>query len=149
MVAASLMHHGLCRTLSLADDPSSETDVIPERSFTSSLILTLTADTMETNSEESLPSLGGGGCLIPESEVLDFHIFRLDLNLGALGSSAAAGALISQLETVSIANLVDECMVASSQHIDKLYVHVEDMSSKVLVTDDLNAGKSTFVNALL
>ena len=48
-----------------------------------------------------------------------------------------------------LANLVDERMVASSQHIDKLYVRVEDTSSKVLATGDLNAGKSTFVNALL
>ena len=143
------MHHGLCHTLSFADDPSSETDVIPERSFASSLILTSIADTMETDSKKSPPSLGGGGCLIPESEVLDFHVFCLDLNLGALGLLAAAGALISQLETVLIANLVDECMVASSQHIDKLYIRVEDTSSKVLVTGDLNAGKSTFVNALL
>ncbi|KAJ3575861.1 hypothetical protein NP233_g803 [Leucocoprinus birnbaumii] len=34
-------------------------------------------------------------------------------------------------------------------HIDKLRLRVEDTSSKVLVTGDLNAGKSTFVNALL
>ena len=148
-VAASPMRHGLRRTLSFADDPSSETDVILERSFASSLTLTSIADTPENDSEESPSSLGGGGRLIPESEVPDFHVFRLDLNLGAPGSSAAAGALVSQLEKVSIANLVDERMVASSQHIDKLYVRVEDTSSKVLVTGDLNAGKSTFVNALL
>ena len=148
-VAASPMRHGLRRTLSFADDPSSETDVILERSFASSLTLTSIADTPENDSKESPSSLGGGGRLIPESEVPDFHVFRLDLNLGAPGSSAAAGALVSQLEKVSIANLVDERMVASSQHIDKLYVRVEDTSSKVLVTGDLNAGKSTFVNALL
>ena len=149
MVAASLMRHGLHHTLSFADNPSSETDVIPKRSFASSLILTLIVDTMETNSKESPPSLGGGGCLIPESEVLNFHVFHLDLNLGALGLLAAAGALISQLETVSIANLVDERMVASLQHINKLYVRVEDTSSKVLITSDLKAGKLTFINALL
>jgi mitofusin len=50
---------------------------------------------------------------------------------------------------VSIANLVDERMAVSVQHIDRLHVRVEDTSSKVLVTGDLNAGKSTFVNALL
>ena len=143
------MHYGLRRTLSFTDDPSSETDFILERSFASSLILTSIADTPENDSKESPSSLGGGGCLIPESEVPDFHVFRLDLNLGAPGSSAAAGALVSQLEKVLIANLVDERMVASSQHIDKLYVRVEATSSKVLVTGDLNAGKSTFVNALL
>jgi mitofusin 2 len=131
-VAASPMHHGLRCSLSFMDDPSSETDVILERSFASSLILTSIGDTPENDSEESPSSLGGGGCLIPESEVPDFHVFRLDLNLGAPGSLAAAGALVSQLEKVSIANLVDERMVVSSQHIDKLYVRVEDTSSKRL-----------------
>ena len=33
--------------------------------------------------------------------------------------------------------------------MDKLCAHVKDTSSKVLVTRDLNAGKSTFVNAIL
>ena len=40
-------------------------------------------------------------------------------------------------------------MAASSQHIDRLCVCLEDTSSKVLVTGDLNAGKTTFDNALL
>jgi mitofusin len=44
---------------------------------------------------------------------------------------------------------VDERIAVSEQHIDKLRIRVEDTSSKVLVTGDLNAGKSTFVNALL
>ncbi|KAG8782598.1 mitofusin [Serendipita sp. 398] len=34
-------------------------------------------------------------------------------------------------------------------YIDKLKTRVEDTSSKILVTGDLNAGKSTFVNALM
>ncbi|KAF8878334.1 P-loop containing nucleoside triphosphate hydrolase protein [Infundibulicybe gibba] len=37
----------------------------------------------------------------------------------------------------------------SVTHIDKLRLRIEDTSSKVLVTGDLNAGKLTFVNALL
>ncbi|KAI0247595.1 hypothetical protein BJV78DRAFT_1397282 [Lactifluus subvellereus] len=148
-VAASPKRHGVRRTLSFADDPSSETDVILERGFASSLTLASIADTPENESEESPSDLDGDERLIPESEVSDFHVFRLDLNLGAPGSSAAAGALVSQLEKVSIANLVDERMAASSRHIDKLHVRVEDTSSKVLVTGDLNAGKSTFVNTLL
>ena len=57
--------------------------------------------------------------------------------------------MVSQLEKISIAKLVDECMVVAAQHVDRLRVRVEDTSSKVLVTGDLNAGKSTFVNALL
>lgn len=131
------------------DDPSSETDVILERGLAQSLTLASIADAQENDGVESPSDPDVGGRLIPESDVSDFQIFRLDITLGHPGSSAAAGALVSQLEKVSIANLVDERMVASSQHIDRLCVRVEDTSSKVLVTGDLNAGKSTFVNALL
>ncbi|KAI0292651.1 hypothetical protein B0F90DRAFT_1645124 [Multifurca ochricompacta] len=142
-------HRGVRRSLSFADDPSSETDVILERSLTHSITLASIADAQENDADESSSDPDACERLIPESEVSDFQVFRLDLNLGTPGSSAAAGALVSQLEKVSIANLVDERMVASSQHIDKLRIRVEDTSSKVLVTGDLNAGKSTFVNALL
>lgn len=72
----------------------------------------------------------------------------MDLKLGH-PSSTSASALVSQLEKASIANLIDECIAASLGHIDKLRLRVEDTSSKVLVTGDLNAGKSTFVNAIL
>ncbi|KAI0265542.1 hypothetical protein BC834DRAFT_877390 [Gloeopeniophorella convolvens] len=138
---------GVRRSLSFADDPSSETDVILEGGLTHSLTLTSIVDAPEVESDEPVPD--SEERLIPESEAPDFQVFRLDLNLGAPGSSAAAGALVSQLEKASIANLIDERMATSSQHIDKLRVRVQDTSSKVLVTGDLNAGKSTFVNALL
>lgn len=78
----------------------------------------------------------------------DFQILRLDLKLGANRSSTAS-SLVSQLEKSSIANLLDERIVHAISHIDKLRLRAEDTSSKVLVTGDLNAGKSTFVNALL
>ena len=87
--------------------------------------------------------------LIPTSNDCDFSILRLDLKLGAHGSSNSPASLVSQLEKASIANLLDERIGASVSHIDKLRLRVEDTSSKVLVTGDLNAGKSTFVNALL
>ncbi|THU96131.1 hypothetical protein K435DRAFT_555625, partial [Dendrothele bispora CBS 962.96] len=76
----------------------------------------------------------------------DFHVLRLDLKLGVNGSAAF---LVSQLEKASIANLLDERIATALSHVDKLRPRVEDTSSKVLVTGDLNAGKSTFVNALL
>ncbi|KAJ3051933.1 mitofusin [Rhizophlyctis rosea] len=37
----------------------------------------------------------------------------------------------------------------STHHLDKLFTRISDTRSKVLVTGDLNAGKSTFVNAVL
>ncbi|KAF8269393.1 transmembrane GTPase fzo1 [Lactarius quietus] len=148
-VGSSPKRRGVRRSLSFMDDPSSETDVILGRGIRRSLTLAAITDAQENEGDESPSDLDVGGRLIPESEVLDFQVVRIDLNIGHLGSSAAAGALVSQLEKVSIANLVDERMAASSQHIDRLRVRVEDTSSKVLVTGDLNAGKSTFVNALL
>ncbi|KAH9968371.1 hypothetical protein BGW80DRAFT_1529045 [Lactifluus volemus] len=149
VVEPSPKRRGIHLVLSFADDPSSEIDVILEKGFTHSLTLASITDALETEGEESPSDLDGAEYPITETDVADFHFFRLDLNLGVPGSSAAAGALVSQLEKVSIANLLDERMATSLQHIDKLRVRVEDTSSKVLVTGDLNAGKSTFVNTLL
>lgn len=140
---------GVRHCLSFADDPSSEIDVILKRSLTRSLTLTSLSDPQENNTDGLPPDSDVKDRHTPESDSSDFKVFRLDLNLGTPGSSSGAGALVSQLEKVSIANLVDERMAASAQHIDKLRVRVEDTSSKVLVTGDLNAGKSTFVNVLL
>ncbi|KAI9507785.1 hypothetical protein F5148DRAFT_980885 [Russula earlei] len=149
VVEPSPKRRGVPHYLSFADDPSSETDVILERSFTRSLSLASNSDAQEDAVDEFPSDSGASTCLRPDSESSEFQVVRLDLNLGAPGSSARAGALVSQLEKVSIANLVDECLGVSMQHIDKLRARVEDTSSKVLVTGDLNAGKSTFVNALL
>ena len=87
--------------------------------------------------------------LIDADVAADFRVLRLDLKLGAPGSSATPAALVSQLEKASIANLLDERIESAISHVDKLRTRVQDTSSKVLVTGDLNAGKSTFVNALL
>lgn len=106
-------------------------------------------DARENDSHDSPSTSDANERSTPDSELSHFQVLRLDLNLGSPGSSVGAGALVSQLEKVSIANLVDERMAVSAQHIDRLRVRVEDMSSKVLVTGDVNAGKSTFVNALL
>jgi mitofusin len=148
-VEPSPKRRGVRRSLSFMDDPSSETDVILGRGIRRSLTLAAISDAQENDGDDSPSDPDAGGRLIPESEVPDFQVVRLDLNMGHPGSSAAAGALVSQLEKVSIANLVDERMAACLQHIDRLCVRVEDTSSKVLVTGDLNAGKSTFVNTLL
>ena len=78
---------------------------------------------------------------------LDFNVFRLDLKLGTHSSSPAA--LVTQLEKASIAKLIDDRIGASLAHIEKLRARIEDISSRVLVTGDLNAGKSTFVNAIV
>ncbi|KAG6812503.1 hypothetical protein H0H92_002502 [Tricholoma furcatifolium] len=145
---------GLRRSLSFADDPSVKTNVVitqPRRSLPRSVTLSSIADEHDDEEEEqdatvSLEKENESQRLLPSS---DFHVLRLDLKLGAAGTSNSAASLVSQLEKSSIANLIDERIGSSLNHIDKLRLRVEDTSSKVLVTGDLNAGKSTFVNALL
>ncbi|KAJ7600288.1 transmembrane GTPase fzo1 [Mycena floridula] len=134
----------LRRALSFADDPTSETQVLMSP-VKPGLPRSMSAFSQTTETAE--PEKVEDESLIPSSE---FQILRLDLKLGANGSSSSsAAALVSQLEKSSIANLLDERIGTSINHIDKLRLRVEDTSSKVLVTGDLNAGKSTFVNALL
>lgn len=75
----------------------------------------------------------------------EFSILKLDLKLGALSQTE----LVHSLEKASIAALLDGKISQSIKHLLSLRDRIEDTSSKVLVTGDLNAGKSTFCNALL
>ena len=139
---------GARRSLSFPDDPSFQADVIvspAKAGLTRSVTLASIADKEEpvADSEED------GDRLVSPAEASDFHVFRLDLKLGSHGSSASPAALVAQLEKSSIANLLDDRILNAVGHLDKLRSRIEDKSSKVLVTGDLNAGKSTFVNALL
>jgi mitofusin len=141
----------LRRSLTFADDPSTQTPVVlhPQRQgLHRSVTLATIKDAEE---EEDKPTEEQGKeeeeeGLLPKS---DFHVLRLDLKLGSSGSSTSAASLVSHLEKSSISNLLDERIGSSISHIEKLRNRVEDTSSKVLVTGDLNAGKSTFTNALL
>jgi mitofusin len=75
----------------------------------------------------------------------EFSILKLDLKLGALSQAE----LVHSLEKASIAALLDGRISQSVKHLLSLRDRIEDTSSKVLITGDLNAGKSTFCNALL
>ena len=75
----------------------------------------------------------------------EFSILKLDLKLGALHQAE----LVHSLEKGSIASLLDGKISTSIKHLLSLRDRVEDTSSKILITGDLNAGKSTFCNALL
>lgn len=137
------------RSLSFADDLTFQTDVVvnaPRKGITRSVTLSTIPD---ESAEEEEPTADEEDRLVTSSEAHDFHIFRLDLQLGSRGSSSSPTQLVSQLEKASIANLLDDRILSAETHIDKLRLRVEDTSSKVLVTGDLNAGKSTFVNAIL
>ena len=136
------------RSLSFADDPNFAADVViggPQK-LTRAVTLASISDVKDETLLSDLPKGSDDDRLIPTT---DFNVLRLDLKLGSQHSSTSAASLVSQLEKSSIANLLDERITTSVTHIDKLRLRVEDTSSKVLVTGDLNAGKSTFVNALL
>ena len=75
----------------------------------------------------------------------EFSILKLDLKLGALSQAE----LVHSLEKASIASLLDGRISQSIKHLLSLRDRIEDTASKVLITGDLNAGKSTFCNALL
>ena len=83
--------------------------------------------------------------LITPQIAQEFSILKLDLKVGALSQSE----LVHSLEKKSIASLLDGKIGHSVRHLLSLRDRIEDTSSKVLVTGDLNAGKSTFCNALL
>ncbi len=72
-------------------------------------------------------------------------ILRLDLKLGSLHNAD----LIHSMERNSVAALLDGKISSSIRHLFSLRERIEDTGSKVLVTGDTNAGKSTFCNALL
>ncbi|KAF9453154.1 transmembrane GTPase fzo1 [Macrolepiota fuliginosa MF-IS2] len=135
------------RSLSFADDPSFETEVVVSQKPGVNRRITLSSlqDVQEDEDPEAAENPDDGDRLISSAE---FNVLKLDLKLGSHSSSTAA-SLVHQLEKSSIANLLDDRIGSSMTHIDKLRLRVEDTSSKVLVTGDLNAGKSTFVNALL
>ena len=137
------------RSLSFADDPTFEANVVvdaPRQGLARSVSLASISDSQDSEEGTSVSKESNRDSLLSSST---FNVLRLDLKLGSHHTSTSAATLVSQLEKSSIANLLDERIATSVNHIDRLRLRVEDTSSKVLVTGDLNAGKSTFVNALL
>ncbi|KAL1925818.1 uncharacterized protein VTP21DRAFT_701 [Calcarisporiella thermophila] len=73
------------------------------------------------------------------------NVLKLDIKMGHQQATAS----LENLENSAIAQLLDGRLQSALRHLENLCARVSDTSSKVLVTGDLNAGKSTFVNALL
>ncbi|KAF4496436.1 Transmembrane GTPase fzo1 [Fusarium agapanthi] len=72
-------------------------------------------------------------------------VLNIDLKLGHLRQAD----LVHTLERTSVASLLDEKIRSAVSHLQSLRARIEDLSSKILITGDVNAGKSTFCNALL
>lgn len=94
-----------------------------------------------------VPSRSSTGPAEEEPESAELSVLRLDLKLGAASNNPQA--LVHSLEKSSVAQLLDSRMGQAVRHLENLKQRISDTQSKVLVTGDLNAGKSTFVNALL
>jgi len=73
----------------------------------------------------------------------NLEVLRLNLKVENYNDSMA-----TNWDSAIIAHL-DSKILESTRHLEKLYMRISDTSSKVLITGDLNAGKSTFVNAVL
>ncbi|KAG0048912.1 mitofusin [Gryganskiella cystojenkinii] len=117
------------------DERSTPAQARLQRSFTS-----VPSSPQHPSTQESSTPLVGR--LFPELNVL-----KLDLKVG--NYATGNDALLRGLERNTIAHLLDGRIQSSVKHLDNLYQRVSDKSSKVLITGDLNAGKSTLVNALM
>lgn len=74
----------------------------------------------------------------------DFKVLKLNLKMGHSGAK-----LMNNLDKKSVSMLLDQKFSQQIKYLLNLKDRVDDTSSKVFVTGDLNAGKSTFCNALL
>lgn len=74
---------------------------------------------------------------------LDFKVLKLGLHMGHNKD------IITSLDKKTISTLLDQKLSLQIKYLLNLKDRVDDTSSKVFVTGDLNAGKSTFCNALL
>ena len=83
--------------------------------------------------------------LITPQSAQDFSVLKLNMNAQGFTQAEIAHSMKKE----SIASLLDGKINQTIRHLLRLRDRIEDTSSKVLVTGDLNAGKSTFCNALL
>lgn len=74
---------------------------------------------------------------------LDFKVLKLGLQMGHNKD------ILTSLDKKTISTLLDQKLSLQIKYLMNLKDRVDDTSSKVFVTGDLNAGKSTFCNALL
>lgn len=79
-----------------------------------------------------------------EEHQCSMQILRVNYRLDR-GSGDVAGSL----DKKGVAALLDEKLAQASRHLASLRDRIDDTTSKVLVTGDVNSGKSAFCNALL
>jgi len=85
--------------------------------------------------------------LITPQLAREFSVLKIDLKMEGISQAEIIHSL--RKDSKALAQLLDGQISKSVRHLLALRERIEDTSSKVLVTGDLNAGKSTFCNALL
>lgn len=80
---------------------------------------------------------------LPDVDSADFKVLKLNLKMGHSQN------IMTTLDKKSISTLFEQKLTQQVKYLQNLKDRVDDTSSKVFVTGDLNAGKSTFCNALL
>lgn len=99
-----------------------------------------------THADTLQPALAEPRLVTPEL-AQDFSILKIDLKMDGMPQTEIIHSL--RKDRKALAQLLDGQINKSVRHLSLLRERIEDTSSKVLVTGDLNAGKSTFCNALL
>lgn len=83
-----------------------------------------------------------------DQEIVDFQLLTVDIKTGQTDLSSATD-LLAQFDDKTIAKLLDQKFSSIVHHLKALKDRIDDTNSKVLVTGDLNSGKSSFCNAIL
>ena len=83
--------------------------------------------------------------LISPQAAHQFSVLKCELKVDGL----TAAEIAHSQDKNTLASLLDGRINGIKRHLQNLQARIEDTSSKVLITGDLNAGKSTFCNALL
>ncbi|KAG7824037.1 hypothetical protein KL919_001458 [Ogataea angusta] len=78
------------------------------------------------------------------SETYNFELLKINLKIGPNSDN-----LLQTLDKTALSQLLNEKFSHIKRHLRSLRDRIDDTSSKVLVTGDLNSGKSAFCNALL
>ena len=136
---------GLPHTQSTLNDAGSRDSPLPQRPGPRRAATTLGDAPAESSDSATRRADDSSEGLITQQAAQDFSILKLDLKLQGLTQSEIAHSMNRR----AIASLLDGRINQSKRHLLSLRDRIEDTSSKVLVTGDLNAGKSTFCNALL
>ena len=97
-------------------------------------------DSAESSRDAENKSVTEAPRLVSPQIAQEFSVLKLDLKLGAVHQTE----LVHSLEKNSVAALLDGKISSSVRHLQALRERIEDTASKVLITGDLNAGKSTF-----